>query len=311
MSDLLQSKYLGALLGGAIGDAIGELACRDPGREAVLAQIEQAEQLRYTDDTVMAIAVAETLIEFGDVEPQILGNLFQERYHREPWRGYSESIQNIYALVKNEGIGYIDAASRLYGGAGSFGNGAAMRVAPVALFFRNSDRLDDHLAAASKITHGHPLAIDGARVQAAALLNAVAVNPQRPFSPHAFLDALIPAARSEEFRSRLLLLKSLFDRGAPPDEAAAALGHSTAVHESVPFALYSFLVHPHEFIECLLCAVLHGGDRGTLGTLAGTISGAFLGVDTLPADWRRKLENEQPIETLAREIAARSSVTER
>jgi poly(ADP-ribose) glycohydrolase ARH3 len=306
MSDLLQSKYLGAMIGAAIGDAVGDLACRNPGREAVLAQVELAEQLRYTDDTVMSIAVAETLIEFGDVEPQILGNLFQERYHREPWRGYSESIQNIYALVKNEGIGYIDAASRLYGGDGSFGNGAAMRVAPVAMYFRNSDRLDDRIAAASSITHAHPVAIDGARVQAAAVLAAVAINPQRPFSPHAFLDTLGPVAHSEEFRARLALFRPLLDRGARPAEAADTLGHSTAVHESVPFALYSFLVHPHEFIECLLCAVLHGGDRRTLGTMAGAISGAFLGVDALPAHWRRKLENEQHIETLAREIAVRS-----
>ncbi len=306
MSDLIQAKILGALTGGALGDAIGELACRQPERDAVLAQIEAVEQLRYTDDTVMAIAVAETLIEFGDVEPQILGNLFQERYHKEPWRGYSESIQNIYALVKNEGIGYVDAASRLYGGDGSFGNGAAMRIAPVALYFRNSERLDDRIAAASRITHGHPVAIDGARVQANALLQALAINPQRPFSPHAFLETLIDAAGSESIRSKLALLRVILDRGTLPAEAASVLGHGTAVHESLPYALYSFLIHPHEFIECQLCAILNGGDRGTLGTMAGTLSGAFLGVDALPAEWRRKLENEQHIETLAREIAARS-----
>ncbi len=306
MSDLIQTKTLGALIGGALGDAIGEIACRDPARDAVLAQLDQVEQLRYTDDTVMAIAVAETLIEFGDVEPQILGNLFQERYHKEPWRGYSESIQNIYALVKNEGIGYVDAATRLYGGEGSFGNGAAMRVAPVALFFRHSDRLDDRIAAASRVTHAHAVAIDGARILATALLKALAINPQRPFSPHAFLEDIGGAAHSAEFRAKLATLAQLLDRGTPPAVAVEALGHGTAAHESVPFALYSFLIHPHEFIECLLCAVLHGGDRGTLGTMAGTLSGAFLGVDALPDAWRRKLENEQHIETLAREIAARA-----
>lgn len=306
MSDPIQSKTLGALTGGALGDAIGEIACREPARDAVLAQLGQADQLRYTDDTAMAIAVAESLIEFGDVEPQVLGNLFQERYHREPWRGYSESIQNIYALVKNEGIGYVDAAHRLYGGEGSFGNGAAMRVAPVALFFRHSDRLDDRIAAASRVTHAHAVAIDGARVQAAALLKALAINPQRPFSPHAFLEEISAVAQTDEFRAKLATLAAVLDRGAPPVEAAEALGHGTAAPESVPFALYSFLIHPHEFIECLLCAVLHGGDRGTLGTMAGTLSGAFLGVDALPADWRRRLEGEQHIETLAREIAARA-----
>lgn len=306
MIDPTQSKFLGAMAGSALGDAIGDIACRHHERNAVLAQIQQAELLRYTDDTVMALAVAESLIEFGDIEPQILGNLFQERYHREPWRGYSESIQNIYALVKNEGVGYVDAAARLYGGSGSFGNGAAMRITPVALRFRGSEQLHNRIEAASSVTHSHPVAIDAAEVLATAVLKALEINPKRPFSPETFARDLAATPRTDEFRAKLDLLAGLVERNAAPAEAAEALGHSTAAHESVPFALYSFLNHPHEFIECLLCAVLHGGDRGTLGTMAGAVSGAFLGIDTLPAAWRRKLESGQHIETLAREIAARN-----
>jgi poly(ADP-ribose) glycohydrolase ARH3 len=54
-----------------------------------------------------------------------------------------------------------------------------------------------------------------------------------------------------------------------------------------------------------LCAVLNGGDRDTLGTMAGAVAGALLGSEALPQAWLAKLENRQHIETLARELAAR------
>jgi poly(ADP-ribose) glycohydrolase ARH3 len=72
-----------------------------------------------------------------------------------------------------------------------------------------------------------------------------------------------------------------------------------AVHESMPFAVYSFLRHPRSFEECLFCAVLNGGDRDTLGAMACAISGAYLGAGAIPQTWQRKLENCQQIERLA------------
>jgi len=78
------------------------------------------------------------------------------------------------------------------------------------------------------------------------------------------------------------------------------------VHESMPFAVYTFLRHPHSFEDCLFCAVLHGGDRDTLGAMACAISGAYLGVETIPPAWREKLENRQYIEELAVKLAEMS-----
>lgn len=300
----MHSKFVGAMLGAALGDAVGELAFQYPARDALLAQLEQAPQLRYTDDTVMTIAVAEHLLEHGDINPQILGHQFRENYHKEPWRGYGESTRYIFSLVENEGIGYIDAALRLHGGTGTFGNGAALRVTPVALYHHQTAELYDKVAAASRITHAHPVAIDAAAVLALAQIRTLALNSQRPFSPQTLIGELIGSARSAQVKEKLERIPQLLDSDLPPSRIAETLGRGTAAHESMPFALYCFLAHPHEFMECVLCAVLNGGARNTLGTMAGALAGALLGIEALPKAWLAKLENRQHIETLAREIAA-------
>ena len=71
------------------------------------------------------------------------------------------------------------------------------------------------------------------------------------------------------------------------------MGQSVKIHESLPFAIYAFLAHPHSFEGCLLDTVLSGGDRDTLGAMAGAILGAYLGVAAISAlsggrNWRTR-----------------------
>jgi poly(ADP-ribose) glycohydrolase ARH3 len=201
--------------------------------------------------------------------------------------------------VEHTGISYPEAAGRLFGGEGSYGNGAAMRVAPVGLFFRDSPDLYDLAAASAAVTHAHPLAQDGAAVQAFAVAQAVSTDPREPFSPQAFLEAIFTVARTREFQEKLCLVRSLLSRRAPGREAARALGQSVRIHESLPFALYAFLAQPQSFEDCICGAVLSGGDRDTLGAMAGALSGAYLGIGALPPPWLRKLEHRDLIERLA------------
>jgi poly(ADP-ribose) glycohydrolase ARH3 len=71
----------------------------------------------------------------------------------------------------------------------------------------------------------------------------------------------------------------------------------------MPFAVFSFLLHAQSFEECIFCAIMNGGDRDTLGAMAGAISGAYLGIDAIPLAWREKLENLAYIEHLASTLA--------
>lgn len=302
-SDDVRAKFLGALLGTGLGDAIGELAFRYPNRERLLSAVERREELVYTDDTAMAIGLAESLVQVGDLDQQSLGHTFRANYRREPWRGYASGPPTVFSRVERQGMAYGEAARTLYGGEGSFGNGAAMRIAPVGLLFHDTDRLYEAARSSATVTHAHPIGIDGAAVQARAVAQAVASDPRAPFPMRTFLDRLLDTARTPEMRRKLALVRDLVQEGSPPGRAARALGQGVAVHRSQPFALYAFLRHAESFEETLFCATLNGGDRDTLGAMACAIAGAYLGVDALPPAWRDKLENRHQVEGLAGELA--------
>lgn len=295
----LWAKYLGCMLGSALGDAIGELAFRFPEEGRLRAAIAAAPRLRYTDDTAMAIGLAESLAEVGGLDPHHLGRTFHRHFNREPWRGYASGPPAIFQLVEKSGLAYDQAARSLFGGQGSLGNGAAMRVAPLALFFHDAPDLYNKAVASAAVTHAHPLAQDGAAVQAAAVAMAVHLDPQNPFPRNAFLRRILRLAKVPEIKEKLSLVRALLKGKVPGPEAARILGKSVMIHESLPFALYAFLARPHSFEDCLLLAVLSGGDRDTLGAMAGAISGAYLGVAAITALWREKLENRGLIERLA------------
>ena len=303
----LKSKYLGCLIGSAVGDAIGELAFRHPDQETLEATLNRAEILRYTDDTAMALGLAESLAERGVLDQEHLGRTFHRNFLKEPWRGYASGPPTIFQVVQGTGISYVEAARRLFGGTGSFGNGAAMRVAPLGLFFHDSLDLYEHAASSAAVTHAHAIGQDGAAVQAMAVAQALKLKPQDPFPHEAFLKGLLACARTPEMQEKLRLIGDLLSRSAPAADAARALGRSVAVDESLPFALFAFLSHPHSYKDCLYCAILHGGDRDTLGALAGAVSGAYSGLEAIPDYWREKLENRRLIEKSALALLAGST----
>ncbi len=301
MQVTLISKFLGCLKGSALGDAIGELAFRARSRILLDAEIEISHHLRYTDDTAMAISVAKCLIEKGAIDPEYLGALFHEEYSVDPWRGYASGPPSIFRRVESEGIKYAEAATELFGGTGSFGNGSAMRVAPVGLFFP-PDELYDRARESALPTHTHELAVDGAAVQAKSVSLALAMQPEDGFPRKYFLGELARFARTDVFRAKIALIEDLAASDTPDTSSARELGRSVAVHESLPFAIYCFTKYPDSYEECIHCAVLNRGDRDTLGAMAGAISGAYLGESAIPEKWRRKLEQRDLFEKLAHSL---------
>jgi poly(ADP-ribose) glycohydrolase ARH3 len=303
----MKSKFLGGMVGSALGDAIGEIAFRRP-REAQLRQeIARQDVLVYTDDTAMALGLAESIIEAGGLDPHHLGDTFRANFEREPWRGYASGPPTVFSLVERRGMSYTEAAHALYGGQGSFGNGAAMRIAPLGLCFHDSPDLDEQARLSAAVTHAHPIGVDGAVVQARAVAQAVRLDPHEPFPFEDFSQALVDVAQTPEMRDKMVLVRVLIAGDVLPPDAVWRLGRSVAVHESLPFAIYAFLRHPQSFEACLLCAVLNGGDRDTLGAMACAISGAYLGIESIPQFWRDKLENRPYIERLAARLATMSS----
>ena len=305
----LEAKYLGGMLGSALGDAIGELAFRYPEKNELAAVIESLQELHYTDDTAMAIGLATSLVSRGHLDRQHLGETFRRNFEQEPWRGYATGPPTIFSIVSSTGISYRKAAQSLFGGGGSFGNGAAMRIAPLGLFFHNSSEIYQQACGSAEVTHAHPVGKDGAAVQAGAVSRAVRHDPQEGFFPQEFVRSLVDFARTSEIQAKMRLLLKLMNENVPPTTAAKELGQSVAVQESMPFAIYSFVSNASSFEDCLYCAIMHGGDRDTLGAMAGAISGAYLGIEAIPSGWLSKLENRETIEELALELVRKTVST--
>lgn len=299
-----REKFLGGMIGSALGDAIGELAFRHPAKAALQEAVEQQEQLVYTDDTAMAIGLAESLVASGGLDPQHLGDTFHANYRREPWRGYASGPPTVFSMVERQGIPYPEAARTLYGGEGSFGNGAAMRIVALGLFFHAADDLYEQARRSATVTHAHPIGVDGAAVQARAVAQATSLDPQDSLPTDAFVQTLIDTTKTPSLEEKMKAVQQLVAADAPPAQAARRLGRGVAVHRSLPFATYAFLRHPDAFEDCLFCAALNGGDRDTLGAMACAISGAYLGVAAIPRSWRAKLENREYIAELATRLVA-------
>lgn len=298
MADI-RVKYLGGMIGSALGDAIGELAFHYRTKQDLCAQLEQLNELRYTDDTAMSIGLAESIVTKDDIDQQDLGDTFRRNFIKEPWRGYASGPPTIFSIVEQSGMSYLEAAKSLFGGEGSLGNGAAMRIVPAGLFFHNSADLYEKACLSASVTHAHPVGMDGAAVQAKAISLAVKLEPKESFPSTEFIDTLIEFAKTPEIKEKMQLVKRLILENTPPSHATEQLGQTVSVHESMPFALFSFLGHPKSFEDCLFCAILNGGDRNTLGAMACAISGAYLGIGRFPQLWVQKLENHSYIEALA------------
>jgi poly(ADP-ribose) glycohydrolase ARH3 len=247
----------------------------------------------------MAIGLAEAIIESGDIIPQNLGDQFRKNFEQEPWRGYASGPPTVFSLVRREGISYKQAAQSLFNRQGSLGNGGAMRIAPVGLFYYDDKDLYEKAVLSAEVTHAHPVGIDGAAVQAKAVAEAVKLDSEKKFSPEHFIHELIEFSKTDVIRSKMKHIRELIRKNVLPGEAAASLGRSVAVHESMPFAIFSFLRYPDNFKEALYCSILNGGDRDTLGAMTGSLSGAYLGITDIPSEWRVGLENSDFIESLA------------
>jgi poly(ADP-ribose) glycohydrolase ARH3 len=273
---------LGALLGTFVGDALGM-----PFEGAATAEIPDPVEMvaarrgrgTYTDDTQMMIALAESLVEHGQVEPKHLARAFRAAY--EPERGYGRGTRQVMEMW-DAGIPIEEAAERAFDGEGSRGNGASMRIAPVAVRYSDDPvRLREEAARSARLTHAHPVGIDAAVVQAAAVGAAL--------SDRDVLEAAREASETAELRERLRAVADLLDAGQASGAPQARLGNSSDAVESVPTAIYASLAH-RSFEGAVGFAVGLGGDTDTIAAMAGAIAGARHGASSIPVRWLDALE---------------------
>jgi poly(ADP-ribose) glycohydrolase ARH3 len=305
-STVLVDRFVGCLLGQALGDAVGAPYEGMPadhvfwmlGPASDLVRNPDGDLLRYTDDTQMMIGVAETLVEHGSIIEDALGQRFVAHY--DPQRGYGPGARRILEAMAAGGDGRHLAATIFPGG--SLGNGAAMRVAPIGLVFHQDlDRVVEQARLSALPTHVHPLGIEGA--QLFALATALVVR-EEGFDRRRFYRTLLDHCCSEEFRWALTSAAKLRRR-----HSLALLGSSLEAHRSVVTAIACFTTGASSFEEVVARAVSLGDDTDTLAAMAGALVGAHLGKNALPARLLEQLENgtegREYIEDLARRLHGR------
>ncbi len=302
----LVDKFRGALVGVAVGDALGAPFEGRPGPVplADISGVERgASRLPYTDDTAMTLALAQSLLDVGDLDEDRLAQAFARCWRSEPHRGYGGGTAALLAQLAR-GAAWERASRSQFGGQGSFGNGAAMRVAPVALHTTAHAAPAGPLARRSAaVTHAHPLAMDGAAVQAVAVATALAQPPSQPVEPELLLAEVSSAVTQTLFAQRLGIVATLVADSAP-EQVIEQLGTGVAAHESVPTAILCFLRLAHSYPDAVRFAVTLGGDTDTIASMAGAIAGAHLGESAIPQRWLARTEGAAMLGELGQRFAA-------
>jgi len=177
-----------------------------------------------------------------------------------------------------------------------------MRVAPVGLMYHDDiDRLREVAHVSSQITHAHDLGKEGAALQAYSVAVATAADRSTPLDAGVFVARLRRFVQHEVFRERVDSIGRLLE-GAEKRRVIEELGHGIEAFNSVPAAIFCFLSHPGSFEEAIVYAISLGGDTDTIAAMAGAISGAYLGIEAIPGDWQRRLENGDYIRALGEDL---------
>jgi poly(ADP-ribose) glycohydrolase ARH3 len=285
----------GAVVGTVVGDAYGSVlegVVPDQAARLARTRADSRQPWRYTDDGAMTLAVAESLAARGAVDGPDLLRCLADRY--DPVRGFGRGMK-IALRAFTDGRPWTECAFAAWR-EGSRGNGAAVRVAPVAVVrWPGADAFHEAVRTSAIVTHAHPEAVAAALVQAHAVA-LVLSEPGVIATPSAFLDALASRLPPPDpaISTGLATVRRLLQTGATTATAARALGTSTFARESVPAALWAFLASHGSFRDAVSAAARLGGDVDSMCALVGGLAGALHGAGSIPAQWLANLSGETP-----------------
>jgi poly(ADP-ribose) glycohydrolase ARH3 len=293
---MTQERFTGCLLGLALGDALGAPDEGGPIERLVWRLIGTTRdgRRRWTDDTQMAVDVAESLVARGAVDADDLARRFAHSYR---WsRGYGPGAAKLLKRIAR-GEDWRQANRSVYP-AGSFGNGGAMRAPMIGLFHADRpDALADAARLSASVTHAHPLGMEGAVLVASA--TALALRGSRPL---AIVQGAAARCELEPFTTRLEVATGWLQGGAEPSarDVAGQLGNGIVASESCVTAIYAalrFMDRPFLAMQGFIAD--GGGDVDTIGAMAGAVWGAANGAASLPSDRLAQLEQYERLVELA------------
>ncbi|WP_369392296.1 ADP-ribosylglycohydrolase family protein [Streptomyces sp. CG1] len=279
-------RALASLRGLAVGDALGSQFFV-PANYPLLKRHElPAGPWQWTDDTEMASSVVAVLAAHRRIDQDQLARSFAE--HHDLDRGYGPAVDRLLRLVR-EGEDWRELAAGLFNGRGSWGNGAAMRIAPLGAWYADDPEQATHQAEVSAYpTHQHREAVVGTMAVAAAA--ALAGSPDGPPGPEALLDGVIALVPKSAVGQGLRRARDMLDYGDAGTVAAVlGCGRRTTAHDTVPFALWSAARSLGDYETAFWTTVGVGGDMDTTCAIVGGVLASGK-AGTPPAEWAQRTE---------------------
>ncbi|WP_202903917.1 ADP-ribosylglycohydrolase family protein [Pseudoalteromonas ruthenica] len=292
-SDLI-NRFRGALLGLAIGDALGTtLEFQPKGSFAPISEMIGGGPFNlkpgyWTDDTSMMYCLAHSLVRRKGFDAEDQMKLYCKWWHDGIFSS-TGSCFDIGNTVK-QSLTIFERTGEPFSGstrADSAGNGSLMRLAPIPLFFHDDFSKAVHYGGqSSKTTHGAIEAVDACRYMSALIWGAL-----NGVSKHDLLDGVYEA--EEGYWSKHSLCESIskmIKSGEFKNKSADEIRASGYVMHSLEAALWAFY-HSDSYKEGALMAVNLGEDADTTGAIYGQLAGAYYGEYKLPFEWVRKLKD--------------------
>ena len=287
-----QDRLRGIAVGAAVGDALGMPLEFKPARPIYDLQTEMtAGPLpagSFTDDTEMAIALAESLLAYTPLNPDDLAERFVAWYRSNP-PDVGIHTSHVLSLIAN-GSTWQDAASHVQKkDPDSASNGSLMRAWPVAIArWQQPDQLIDESRLQSLVTHTHADCV-GACVLTSCVLRELVQRPADVPPDAALREAITGAADRAGLAEDFQLLVNL-----AAIRSRETLANTGWVRHTMESALWAVLT-TRSFEEALVQAVNLGYDADTTGSVAGAIAGALYGYNAIPRRWRETLRGEYPL----------------
>ncbi len=294
---VLEDKFIGCIVGAAIGDALGcpiealtyNSIIRDFGY--VTSYMPNTNRRgdkmglgEWTDDTEMALAIANALIDERIINPQHLGELFaQDIEEIDLWqkieRGYSKKSLIISKMLRL-GVNW------RYSGLDRIGCGSVMRTHPIGAFSHDDiDELIENSKLQTLVTHKGSESIDSTILLSYAVAKAFAYDQQKnPLNTELFYNdikklgsKLIPI-----LTEKLEQYRKYQEIGIPEFVILTKSGRGPV--DTACLSIECFLRSPNDFLRAVTMSINNDGDSDSTGSMTGAISGAYLGFSKIPKD---------------------------
>lgn len=310
----LEDQFQGAIMGAAVGDALG-MPTEDITKEELVrlyngkvTSFEKAparhpcahlEAGQYTDDTQQMILLAESLLACKSFDVYDFGQRLGSWAHKcksvPGYDRYAGGTSMFAGLELHQGVDpHLTGRPMPTCGSG-------MRVAPLGLFYHSDlPNLREAAVEASSITHTHPAAIDSSIIisyAAAFLVNG--------------MDAEEAIQQSKRYCTSNLVENvdvAIANKHKSPSEAARLIGTSASCYQTIPMALYCFLHSPQDYEEVVVTAAnLVPGDTDSIACIAGALAGAHNGKSNIPVKFTEKIEDRDMLLDIASRLLLASN----